>query len=181
MSIVAPFRLRPMRLEDLDAVMVIEGSSFPTSWPRSGYEHELTRNEHAHYQVLLGPDEQIVGYGGQWLVAGEGHISIMAVDPAWRGHGLGELLLSTLIQQAEEAGAERVLLEVRTGNLTAQALYLKYQFVEVGQRPRYYHDTGEDALLMTLELHRPGVREALQQNREALHARISASVDEEEE
>src|SRR5690606_25642794 len=48
MSIVAPFRLRPMRLEDLDAVMVIEGNSFPTSWPRSGYEHELTRNEHAH-------------------------------------------------------------------------------------------------------------------------------------
>ncbi len=175
-----PFRLRPMRLEDLDAIMAIEGNSFPTPWPRSGYEHELTRNEHAHYQVLLGPEEQIIGYGGQWLVAGEGHISIMAVDPAWRGHGLGELLLSTLVQQAEEAGAERVLLEVRVGNLTAQALYQKYQFVEVGRRPNYYRDTGEDALLMTLELDRAGVRQALRQNRAALRARLIAGGKEEE-
>jgi ribosomal-protein-alanine N-acetyltransferase len=169
-----------MRLEDLDAVMAIEGSSFPTPWPRSGYEHELVRNEHAHYRVLLGPDEQIIGYGGQWLVAGEGHISIMAVDPAWRGHGLGELLLSSLIQLADEAGAQRVLLEVRTGNLTAQALYLKYQFEEVGRRPRYYRDTGEDALLMTLELDKPGVRESLAQNRTALRARLAGGDEVEE-
>lgn len=169
-----------MRLDDLDAVMTIEGSSFLTPWPRSGYEHELTRNEHAHYHVLLGPDEQIVGYGGQWLVAGEGHISIMAIDPAWRGHGLGELLLSSLIQQAEEGGAERVLLEVRTSNLTAQALYQKYQFEEVGRRPHYYHDTGEDALLMTLELNRPGVPDILRQNRAALQARLAAGDEEEE-
>lgn len=160
--------------------MAIEGSSFPTPWPRSGYEHELTRNEHAHYLVLLGPDEQIIGYGGQWLVAGEGHVSIMAIDPAWRGHGFGELLLSALIQQAEEAGAERVLLEVRVSNLTAQALYQKYQFEEIDRRPRYYRDTGEDALVMTLELNEPGVREALAQNRAALRARLAA-VDGEEE
>ena len=177
---MSPFRLRPMRLEDLDAVMAIESSSFPTPWPRSGYERELTRNDHAHYQVLLGPNEQLVGYGGQWLVAGEGHISIMAVDPAWRGHGLGELLLSALVQQAEEAGAERVLLEVRVGNLTAQALYRKYWFEEVGRRPHYYRDTGEDALLMTLDLNRAGVREALQQNRAALQARLAAGSEEEE-
>jgi ribosomal-protein-alanine N-acetyltransferase len=169
-----PFRLRSMRLEDLDTIMAIEGNSFPTPWPRSGYEHELTRNEHAHYQVLLGPDEEIIGYGGQWLVAGEGHISIMAIDPSWRGHGLGELLLSSLIRQAEEAGAERVLLEVRTSNLTAQALYQKYRFEEVGRRARYYRDTGEDALVMTLELNRSGVREALHQNRAALQARLAA-------
>lgn len=169
-----------MRLEDLDAVMAIEGNSFPTPWPRSGYEHELTRNEHAHYQVLLGPDEQIIGYAGQWLVAGEGHISIMAVDPAWRGHGLGEMLLSALIQQAQEAGAERILLEVRTSNLTAQALYQKYQFKEVDRRPRYYRDTGEDALVMTLELNEAGVGEALRQNREALRARLIAGGKEEE-
>jgi ribosomal-protein-alanine N-acetyltransferase len=169
-----------MRLEDLDAVLAIEVNSFPTPWPRTGYEHELTRNEHAHYHILLGPDEQIVGYAGQWLVAGEGHVSIMAVDPAWRGYGLGELLLNSLIEQAEEAGAERVLLEVRTGNHTAQALYQKYQFEQVGRRPNYYRDTGEDALLMTLELNHPGVREALQQNRAALQERLQAAGTEEE-
>jgi ribosomal protein S18 acetylase RimI-like enzyme len=39
----------------------------------------------AYYSVLLGSDETIVGYAGQWVVAGEAHISIMAVDPSWRG------------------------------------------------------------------------------------------------
>jgi ribosomal-protein-alanine N-acetyltransferase len=170
-----------MRLDDLDAVMTIEGSSFLTPWPRSGYEHELTRNQHAHYQVLIGPDEQIVGYGGQWLVSGEGHISIMAVDPSWRGHGLGELLLSSLVEQAEEAGAERIMLEVRIGNHTAQALYQKYQFELVGRRPRYYRDTGEDALLMTLELNRPGVSDVLRKNRAALQERLAAASGFEEE
>jgi ribosomal-protein-alanine N-acetyltransferase len=43
-----------------------------------------------------------------------------------------------------------VTLEVRTSNQTAQNLYHKYQFEMVGQRRRYYRDTGEDALIMTL-------------------------------
>ncbi|MDT8307201.1 MAG: ribosomal protein S18-alanine N-acetyltransferase [Anaerolineae bacterium] len=164
-----------MRLDDLDAVMAIEAVSFPTPWPRSGYEHELTANANAHYAVLLGPADEIIGYAGQWLVAGEGHISIMAVAPAWRRRGLGELLLSSMIAQAEEAGAGRILLEVRTGNRTALALYRKYHFEVVGRRHRYYRDTGEDALLMTLELDRPRVREHLQRHRQELQARLAST------
>jgi ribosomal-protein-alanine N-acetyltransferase len=40
---------------------------------------------------------------------------------------------------------------VRHGNTSAQALYRKYHFEEVGVRRRYYRDTGEDALLMTVD------------------------------
>jgi [ribosomal protein S18]-alanine N-acetyltransferase len=176
-----PYRLRPMRLSDLDEVMAIEADSFPTPWPRSGYEYELASNSNARYIVLLNPAGAIAGYAGQWLVAGEGHISIMAVAPAWRGRGLGELLLSTMIEEARQAGAERVLLEVRTGNQTAQALYRKYQFEFVGRRPNYYRDTGEDALLMTLELHAPGAQEALAANRQALWSRLAKQPSAEED
>jgi [ribosomal protein S18]-alanine N-acetyltransferase len=181
MSSLLPYRMRPMRLDDLDAVMAIEAASFPSAWPRSGYEHELTSNANAHYLVLMGPDGEIIGYAGQWLVAGEGHISIMAVAPAWRGRGLGELLLNSLLEEAEQAGAGRVLLEVRTGNRAAQALYRKYQFELVGRRPHYYKDTGEDALLMTLELSGGGVQEALRQNRAALKERLAPALPVEED
>jgi [ribosomal protein S18]-alanine N-acetyltransferase len=174
------YRLRPMRLADLDAVMAIEMQAFPTPWPRAGYEHELTGNPNAYYSVLLGSDETIVGYAGQWVVAGEAHISIMAVDPSWRGCGLGELLLSSLVDQAEALGADRLMLEVRVGNRPALSLYRKYQFEVVGRRPRYYRDTGEDALLMTLELDAPGIRDALQRTRAALHARLAATEDSED-
>ena len=41
-----------------------------------------------------------------------------------------------------------MVLEVRVSNLAARSLYQKLGFVEVGVRPRYYEDTGEDAVLM---------------------------------
>ena len=149
-----PFRLRPMRDDDLDAVVTIESDSFPTAWPREGYEREITRNERAAYFVLAhqqpGRGQQIVGYAGYWLVAGEAHVSIIAVAPAWRGRGLGELLLMQLLFHALAAGATLATLEVRHTNEVAQALYRKYDFALVGRRPGYYKDTGEDALLMTV-------------------------------
>lgn len=143
-----------MQPADLDAVVKIEARSFPTAWPREGYEHEITRNERAVYYVLThtGPGRpgQIVGYAGYWLMADEAHISIIAVAPAWRGRGLGELLLLQLLFHALAAGVILATLEVRETNVVAQTLYRKYDFAVVGRRKRYYKDTGEDALLMTV-------------------------------
>ena len=143
-----------MRPEDLDAVVEIEANSFPTAWPREGYEHEITRNERATYYVVTHEDrdrqEQIVGYAGYWLMADEAHISIIAVAPAWRGRGLGELLLLQLLCHSMAAGAVLATLEVRITNEVAQALYHKYDFEVVGRRKDYYKDSGEDALLMTV-------------------------------
>jgi hypothetical protein len=42
-------------------------------------------------------------------------------------------------------------LEVRRSNQAAQALYRRFGFVEVGLRVRYYKDTNEDALILTLD------------------------------
>jgi len=91
----------------------------------------------------------VVGYGGFWLMAGEAHISTIAVRPGWRGRGLGELLLATMIQRAIELAADVVTLEVRRSNLAAQSLYTKYGFSVVGVRKSYYSDNREDALIMT--------------------------------
>jgi ribosomal-protein-alanine N-acetyltransferase len=49
----------------------------------------------------------------------------------------------------ERAGrAEAYTLEVRTSNAPAIALYERFGFKSVGTRPRYYQDTGEDAIIM---------------------------------
>lgn len=152
----APYWLRPMALHDLREVREIDRLSFPTAARVGLFEHELEQNNIAHYFVLgrMGDEDgriaPIVGFTGFWLIADEIHVSTIATHPEWRGRGLGELLLLSLLIEAYEHPATMATLEVRRSNTVAQALYRKYQFEEVGTRPRYYRDTGEDALLMTV-------------------------------
>jgi ribosomal-protein-alanine N-acetyltransferase len=106
------------------------------------------------------PARQVVGYGGFWFIVDEAHISTIAVHPDWRGQGVGEILFVNMLEQALDVGALTATLEVRVTNAPAQALYRKYEFEQTGRRKRYYRDNGEDALLMTAELH-PGYREKM--------------------
>ena len=141
---VAIERMRP---EDLGEVLAIEHVSFPSAWSEESYRREL-RNPSGHYFVArLGA--AIVGYAGMWIVAEEAHISTLAVHPQRRRCGLGERLIAHLISTAQQYGAELMTLEVREGNLAAQALYVKLGFQASGLRPRYYGDTGENAILMS--------------------------------
>lgn len=143
-----------MRLADISAVMAIEHAVFPTPWKASAYEYEITSNRLASYQVLTQQQgdrpSQLIGYAGYWLISGEAHVSTIAIDLAWRGKGLGELLFISILDLACADAAHLVTLEVRKSNSTAQTLYQKYRFQAVGERPRYY-EKREDALLMTIE------------------------------
>ncbi|MBK8905607.1 MAG: ribosomal protein S18-alanine N-acetyltransferase [Anaerolineaceae bacterium] len=151
-----PYWLRPMARHDLPEVREIDRLSFPTPARAGMFEHELEQNNIAHYLVLgrMGGDNgrlnPIIGFTGFWLIADEIHVSTIATHPQWRGRGLGELLLLALLFESYEHPATMVTLEVRRSNTVAQRLYRKYQFEEVGTRLRYYRDTGEDALLMTM-------------------------------
>ncbi|MCS6840537.1 MAG: ribosomal protein S18-alanine N-acetyltransferase [Roseiflexus sp.] len=124
-------------------------------------------------------DFPIVGYGGVWLSVDEGHITTIAVAPAYRGRGIGELLLNELIDQALDMHADVLTLEVRVSNIVAQQLYLKYGFRPTGRRLRYYTDNGEDALIMSTEpIRSPAYQEKLRQLRERLFARLREEANE---
>ena len=85
-----------------------------------------------------------------WMILDEGHIATIAVHPDYRGRGIGQHLLVTAIIAAIQKGAQSATLEVRANNLIAQQLYRRFGFVVVGNRPHYYRDNNEDALIMTL-------------------------------
>jgi [ribosomal protein S18]-alanine N-acetyltransferase len=171
-----PVRIEPMRVEDIGAVLEIERQSFSAPWSARAYDYELRYNDLAHYFVARlqqppslrgGPrnwldsflhprpaseSSVIVGYVGFWLMAGEAHISTIAVTPRYRGRSLGELILVAALERAMELHAQEATLEVRVSNLPAQELYLKYGFAKVGARKGYYTDNNEDALIMTTPL-----------------------------
>ena len=162
-----PYAIDWMHLTDIDQVMPIERASFSAPWPASAYRYELIQNDLSSYLVMRSrppsaayppkrwrplrrePPWPVLGYGGFWIILDEGHISTIAIDPDWRGRGLGELMLVALIEAAIAGGAGELTLEVRISNMVAQNLYQKYGFVQVGARKRYYHDNNEDALIMT--------------------------------
>ena len=164
-----PDRVEPMRWEDVPTVAAIEHLSFTLPWSDYTYRHELLENTHSYYFVARRMDAPpvprnwwaklwrrngaaaIVGYGGFWLVVDEAHISTIASDVSWRGRGVGELLLLTMIERGIELGAAMVTLEVRVSNTVAQNLYRKYGFEVVGRRSHYYSDNNEDVDLMTVE------------------------------
>jgi len=170
-----PVRIEPMAVSDLGDVLNIERVSFPSPWSARAYEYELRYNEMAHYFVartnvpaasnghkdwwdwlkqMFRPapapfHSQLVGYDGYWLMAGEAHISTIAVDPRFRGRAIGELLLAHTLEDASKRGSHVATLEVRVSNHSAQQLYLKYGFEKVGLRKAYYSDNNEDAFIMT--------------------------------
>src|SRR5947209_7121292 len=92
---------------------------------------------------------RILGYAGMWLMVDEAHITTIAVRESWRGKGLGELLLASLMEAAADMGADKITLEVRVSNGAAQNLYRKYGFQQEGLRARYYSDNNEDAFIMS--------------------------------
>jgi len=139
--------LESMRMEDIPRVLEIEQESFRTPWPREAYTHELTENRLAAY-IVARADGEIVGYAGMWIILDEAHVTTIAVDPAYRGQHIGERLLVGLIDAALSRDARWMTLEVRKSNATAQALYKKYGFREIGVRKGYYSDNREDAIVM---------------------------------
>lgn len=93
----------------------------------------------------------IIGYAAMWLMVDEAHLTSIAVRETHRRRGIGETLLTSVIDMAVHLKAQIVTLEVRESNLAAQALYEKYGFTKVGMRRGYYSDDGENALIMSSE------------------------------
>ena len=81
----------------------------------------------------------------------EAHIIAIAVREPYRGQGIGAGLLLSAIDMAVKLQTRMVTLEVRASNAHAQQMYHKFGFTVVGERPRYYSDNQEDAILMSIE------------------------------
>jgi ribosomal-protein-alanine N-acetyltransferase len=137
-----------MQLGDLPRIHAIEQASFSAPWPANAYRSELESNRLATYLVAR-VDDDLVGYGGMWLMVDEAHITTFAIDPAWRRQRIGERLLLAFVDVAIGRHAREMTLEVRLSNLPARRMYEKFGFRPVGIRPRYYSDDHEDALIMT--------------------------------
>ena len=137
----------PMRRRHLRSVVRIETQVYPRPWTHSLFVSELAlRSSRAYFVAKVG--REIVGYAGLMMSLTDGHVTTIAVDPAWHRHAIGTRLLLALSREAIARDANALTLEVRLSNQGAQELYKRFGFTAVGVRKGYYGDTGEDALVM---------------------------------
>lgn len=138
---------RAMNMHDINSVFRIETLSFQTPWSLDSFQKELEENKLAKYYVVE-IEGTIVAYGGMWIIVDEAHVTNIAVDPNYRGKGIGDYLVDGMVEAAKSHGAYSMTLEVRVSNDTAINLYKKHGFESVGVRPNYYQENNEDALIM---------------------------------
>jgi [ribosomal protein S18]-alanine N-acetyltransferase len=137
--------IRALGYGDLPQVIAIERRSFTTPWSLAMFVLELSKpsglclaaaDEHGHLAGYL----ILSRYDTVW------HLMNVAVDPSRRRQGIARALLEQMIERG--GPEEEYTLEVRTSNAPAIALYEDFGFLAAGTRPRYYRDTGEDAVIM---------------------------------
>ena len=137
---------REMMPEDAVAVEAVEQACFAIPWSRESFWKEAA-NENTCYLLAL-DGEQVIGYAGCWISFEEAQITNIAIAPDYRGQKVGTRLMAELIRLVKERGVTAMTLEVRPSNAPARALYAHYGFREAGVRKKYYHDNGEDAIIM---------------------------------
>ncbi|MDQ1519650.1 MAG: [ribosomal protein S18]-alanine N-acetyltransferase [Actinomycetota bacterium] len=144
---VSDVHIMAMRRRHVRAVLRIEQQVYPRPWTHSLFVSELAlRSTRAYFVARSG--REVVGYAGLMMTLSDGHVTTIAVDPAWHRNKVGMRLLIALAREAIIRGASALTLEVRLSNHGAQAMYRRFGFAPVGVRKGYYVDTNEDALVM---------------------------------
>lgn len=151
---VGEVTIRCMRLEDVPAVHKIDVLSFNLPWPERSFRFEVSENATSRgwvAETAVNGEPRIIAMLILWLLVDEAHIATVAVHPDFRRCGIGSRIIVEALEAARAEGARRAFLEVREKNVVAQEMYRRFGFEVTGRRSHYYRDTGEDAILMTLE------------------------------
>jgi len=142
------------QIEDLDRIMAVMRAAFDPAfgeaWSRRQVSDALVLPG-THY-ILAGTDggepaegARAVGFALSRGVLDEEELLLIAVDPAYRGRGIGRALLERYIQAAQARGKTRLFLEMREGN-PADPLYRRAGFEPIGRRRNYYRNAAKRPL-----------------------------------
>jgi ribosomal-protein-alanine acetyltransferase len=154
----AAWRIRRAGPYDLDDIMWLERTSFPTdAWSAAQMRGELY-SPYGYYLVAETTDEAappaVIGYAGLASLPGghEGDVQTIAVAAEHRRAGIGRALFRELLDEAARRDVHEVFLEVRADNPGAQAMYTAFGFEQIAVRPRYYQPDDVDAWVMRARL-----------------------------
>ncbi len=139
--------VRPMAIEDLASVMIINKENFTEAWSEQNFLYELNENEFATIMVLTYADV-VIGYCDFWVTFDSATINQIAIKKELQGNKLGRLLIEDTLARINGVDEVKVVtLEVRTQNERAINFYLSYGFDILLTKKKYYTN-GDDAFYM---------------------------------
>jgi len=144
-STLAGIALGPLRAEDWEAVGAIYAQGIATR--NATFETEVPtfdRWDRAHlsgHRLVARLDDAIVGWAALAPVSDRCVYGGVAEDSVYiaadaRGRGVGQALLSTLVERAEDAGIWTVQTGIFPENAASVQLHLRCGFRVVGRRER---------------------------------------------
>jgi ribosomal-protein-alanine N-acetyltransferase len=134
---------------DVGAIADLHAASFRRGWSEDEIEGMLLDRQVAAHRAMIG--RNFAGFVMSRIAADEAEILSIAVTPKYRGRAVARDLLRHHLGRLAAYGVDAVFLEVDEGNLSAQRLYRRAGFVEVGRREGYYlSETGNPAAALVL-------------------------------
>ncbi len=146
--------IRLGEMTDFDDILALERLCFTGDRLSSRSLRRLLKSPTAKFFIATKLPERLAGGCALLLSRRDSsrfRIYSLAVSPAFRGIGLGALLLGAAEAAARSNGGRSIGFEARRGNGAAIALYEKAGYLAVGERPDYYED-GAAAILYRKEL-----------------------------
>ena len=146
--------IEPAETRDAKDLARIHGQSFYRGWPTADFQSFLEdRNTPAY--IACDSKRRIAGFALIRTVADEAELLTIAVEPRWRGKGVGRALMDAVFADLMMSPARRMFLEVDEQNHAAIRLYQKLGFATISSRKGYYprpDGSAATALVMARDL-----------------------------
>jgi [ribosomal protein S18]-alanine N-acetyltransferase len=138
----------PARLDDLDAIMVLERFGFPTAeqWSERSWRGELLGE---HRTILIARAQHPLGVISIKTTGELADLHRLVVEPRSRRRGIGTDLVRTGLEVVRQLGVRELILDVGYHNEPAIALYQRLGFEQFNARQDYY-GPGQHALILKL-------------------------------
>jgi [ribosomal protein S18]-alanine N-acetyltransferase len=129
--------IEPSQPRDADAVAKLHAASFYRGWPRQDIESYLLDSD-TPTLVACDPKRKVAGFAMLRLLGDDVELMTIAVEPKYRGKGVGAALLRACFEDLLMTPSKRMVLEVAADNPAAIRLYEKLGFRRMSERQGYY-------------------------------------------
>ena len=126
------FTERECRVDDLDALLLIEAEAGKAAWTRADMQRFM-KQKGTRFRVIttVSAPETPIGF---YVVQGHGgaaYLANIAVASGWRRRAVGTFALESIAEWSRRRGLSRITLHVQEENLVAQLFYKAHGFLVV--------------------------------------------------